>query len=75
MFQGTWKTPVETKGAVTVPVAGGRHVARFVVSGTEMDLSVAMKSGQVEYATSVFGEGLITLSVGSGNGSMEVAYE
>ena len=39
------------------------------------DLSVAMKSGQVEYATSVFGEGLITLSVDGGNGSMEVADE
>lgn len=63
MFQGTWETPVGTKGTVTVPVAGGRRVARFVVNGTEMDLSVAMKSGQVEYATSVFSEGLITLSV------------
>jgi hypothetical protein len=60
---------------VAVPVAGGRHVVRFVVNKTEVDLSVAMKSRQVEYATSVFGEGLITLSVGVENGSMEVAYE
>jgi hypothetical protein len=43
MFQRTWETPVGTKGTVTAPVAGGRHVARFVVNGTEMDLSVAMK--------------------------------
>ena len=52
-----------------------RAPGEVVVNRTEMDLSVAMKSEQVEYATSVFGEGLITLIVNGGKGSMEVAHE
>ena len=74
MLQGTWETPLGTRGAVTVPVADGKKVAKLVVNGTEIDVGLAAAAGQMQYATSVFGEGLITLDVVGGNGSVEVMY-
>jgi hypothetical protein len=74
MLQGTWETPVGTKGTVTVPVADGKQVVKFIVNGTEMDFRAAAASGQVQQAISVFGEGLLTLGVVGGNGSIEIVY-
>lgn len=74
LLQGRWQTPVRTRGTVTVPVVGGKRVAKLVVNGTELDLGVATTSGQVQHGTSAFGEGLVTLAVVGGNGSIEVSY-
>jgi hypothetical protein len=39
-----------------------------------MHLGAATLAGKVQYATSVFGEGLVTLEVVGGSGRIEVVY-
>jgi hypothetical protein len=74
MLRGTCETSVGTKGTVTVPVAEGKQVMKLMVNGTKMHLEAAGLAAEVQYATSVFGEGLVTLEVAGGSGSIEVVY-
>lgn len=73
-LNGTWMTPAGTSGTLTIPVTAGRQVKEMMVNGTTLNIESAKTSGQIQFSTSVFGEGLIALGVTGGNGSIEIAY-